>query len=110
MEESLSENLLAPISAFPQRCFVLGGQTDALAFSVLSAHVPLAPWPPECAGASGKAEVGVELAPPLLSGSEGKGQPSKAEKVGDDISRFSSIQEGTSAVPSRGSWEIVGFA
>lgn len=72
--------------------------------------VPLAPWPPESAGASGKAEVGVELAPPLLSGSEGKGQPSKAEKIGDDISRFSSIQEGTSAVPSRGSWEIVGFA
>lgn len=71
MEDSESKNLLAPISGFAQRCFVLSKQTPQLSLRFLPT-VPLAWSPPECAAASsrcskGKAEAGEESRLPLTS-------------------------------------------
>lgn len=82
---------------------LLCGTTRPLSF--LCDFCPLSLWllsPPECAAAlsrysKGKAEAGEGLAPPHISawlevnslcGPGGKKQPSKAEKVGDDIWRI----------------------
>lgn len=85
MEESVSENLLAPISIFVQRCFVLSAPA-ASAFPVLSAYSPSGSVTTRVCCCFVKmlkrrGEAGEELAPPHLSLVGGK-QPQWARREG----------------------------